>query len=115
MVRINRFDVVWVDLDPVQGHEIGNEGKSGGRPALVVSPNEINDAMDTISICPMTTGTYDYPWVLPVKYQGKDGWVVISEHRAIDKGRIVRHGGSLADDIAFCKKVCATLQEFFAY
>ena len=53
---VRRFEVWLVTLDPTVGSEIRKT-----RPALVVSPNEMNDHIATVIIAPMTTKGRDYP------------------------------------------------------
>lgn len=47
---VQRFDVWLVTLDPTVGSEIRKT-----RPALVVSPDEMNAHIATVIIAPMTT------------------------------------------------------------
>ena len=47
---VNRFDVYLVNLDPAVGSEIQKT-----RPALIISPDEINHNIRTVIIAPMTT------------------------------------------------------------
>ena len=47
---VNRFDVYLVNLDPEVGSEIQKT-----RPALIISPDEINHNIRTVVTAPMTT------------------------------------------------------------
>ena len=47
---LKRGQVVWVDLDPALGSEA-----SGRRPALVVSSDENNAVMPTLTVAPLTS------------------------------------------------------------
>lgn len=53
---IRRFDVCLVRLDPTVGREMQKT-----RPALVISPDEMNAHLRTIIIAPMTTKGMIYP------------------------------------------------------
>ena len=55
---IKRFDVFLVNLDPTVGSEIRKT-----RPALVISPDEMNRYIQTVIIAPMTTKGQPYPEV----------------------------------------------------
>ncbi len=46
----SRGDIVWIDFDPVKGHE-----QSGRRPALVLSPEKYNAMSKRALICPVTS------------------------------------------------------------
>ena len=47
---IERFDIFLVRLDPATGAETAKT-----RPCVVISPNELNRAVATVIIVPMTT------------------------------------------------------------
>ncbi len=53
---VNQYEVFLIDLDPTRGREIQKT-----RPCLVVSPNEMNRAIGTVIVAPMTTKSRDYP------------------------------------------------------
>lgn len=54
MARVKYFpcrgDIVWIDFDPVLGHE-----QSGRRPALVISPEKYNLMSGRVLLCPITS------------------------------------------------------------
>ena len=50
MDMVNRYDIYWVDLNPVVGSEI-----SKVRPAVVISPDELNHHLKTVIIAPLTS------------------------------------------------------------
>ena len=53
---VKRFDVYLVNLDPEVGSEIQKT-----RPALIISPDEINHNIRTVIIASMTTGGRNDP------------------------------------------------------
>ncbi|AYN25828.1 endoribonuclease MazF [Buttiauxella sp. 3AFRM03] len=50
-------DVIWIDFDPVAGHEQG-----GNRPAVVLSPFAYNNKVGLLLCVPCTTKAKDYPF-----------------------------------------------------
>ena len=104
---VSRFEVYLVRLDPTQGHEIKKT-----RPALIVSPDEMNRHIETVIVAPMTTKGRAYPTRLPVKFQGKTGQVVLDQLRTVDKSRLVRRLGRLSQTTT--ERVLALLAEMFA-
>ena len=104
---VRRFEVWLVTLDPTVGSEIRKT-----RPALVVSPNEMNDHIATVIIAPMTTKGRDYPTRVPCSFQGKTGQVVLDQLRTVDRARLVKRLGAL--DTATSEVVLETLAELFA-
>ena len=98
---INQYEVVLVNLDPTLGSEIKKT-----RPCVVISPNEINHHLKTVTIAPMTTKNRNYPTRIKVQHNNQLGWVVIDQIRTIDKQRIIRKLGHLnPSEITACKKV----------
>lgn len=104
---VQRFDVWLVNLDPTIGSEIRKT-----RPALVVSPNDMNTHISTVIIAPMTTKGRDYPTRVPCTFQGKSGQVVLDQLRTVDKARLVRRLGEV--EAATADAVLETLAELFA-
>jgi mRNA interferase MazF len=103
---VQRFDVWLVTLDPTVGSEIRKT-----RPALVVSPDEMNTHISTVIIAPMTTKGRNYPTRVPCTFQGKTGEVVLDQLRTVDKARLVKRLGRL--DAAASDAVLAVLAEMF--
>ncbi|HAZ96868.1 MULTISPECIES: type II toxin-antitoxin system PemK/MazF family toxin [unclassified Treponema] len=88
---INQYDVYLVNLDPTMGHEIKKT-----RPCLVISPDEINNNISTIIIAPMTTKSHSYPTRIPVRFEGKNGWIVLDQIRTVDNIRLVKRLGKIS-------------------
>ena len=101
MMKINQYDIVLVNLDPSQGSEIKKT-----RPCLVISPNEINFNLSTITIAPMTTKSRAWPTRLKVRFNNKTGWAAIDQIRTIDKKRVIKTLGRISsDEISECKRI----------
>ncbi len=82
---MKRFDVYLVNLDPTIGSEIKKT-----RPAVIVSPDELNEHLATVVVVPMTTGR-SYPFRIATKVKGKKGIAAIDQIRSVDKRRLVKH------------------------
>jgi mRNA interferase MazF len=106
-VVVSRFEVYPVRLDPTQGHKIRKT-----RPALIISPDEMNRHIETVIVAPMTTKGRPYPTRVPVKFQGKSGQVVLDQLRTVDKSRLVKRLGRLNQTTT--TRVLALLAEMFA-
>jgi mRNA interferase MazF len=104
---VQRFDVWLVALDPTVGSEIRKT-----RPALIISPDEMNAHIAIVIIAPMKTKGRDYPTCVPCSFQGKKGQVVLDQIRTVDKARLVKRLGRL--DPATSDAVLDTLAELFA-
>jgi mRNA interferase MazF len=107
VVKVARFDVVLVALDPTQGAEIQKT-----RPCVIVSPDELNYNIKTVIVAPMTTKSKYYPWRVPVKFQEKSGEITLDQIRTIDKSRIIKTLGTL--DELTSSKLLDVLAELFS-
>ena len=87
---VNRFDVYLINLNPKVGIEIKKT-----RPALVISPNEMNHRINTVIIAPMTTKGRRYPTRVPCVFSGKNGQVILDQIRAVDKTRLIKKLGTI--------------------
>ncbi len=108
VVNIQRFDVFLIALDPTKGLEIQK-----ARPAVVVSPDEMNQHIRTVIILPMTTKGTTYKTRIPIVFQQKEGKIVVDQIRTVDKTRLVKKLGKITD--AEAALVLSTLQELFLF
>lgn len=98
---VNQYNIYLVNLDPTVGHEIKKT-----RPCLVISPDEMNHNIDTIIVAPMTTKSHSYPTRIPVKFDGKQGWIVLDQIRTVDGIWLVKHLGKITKkEVSEVKKV----------
>jgi len=102
-----RFNIFLVRLDPTAGVETAKT-----RPCVVVSPDELNRAVATVIIAPMTTTRRGWPTRVEITFQGKTGEIALDQIRAVDKSRLGKRLGKLDSETA--DAVLATLGELFA-
>ncbi len=91
-MAVNQYNVYLVNLDPTIGHEIKKT-----RPCLVISPDEMNQNIATVIIAPMTTKSHAYPTRVKIKFDGKEGWIVLDQIRTVDKIRLVKQLGRISN------------------
>lgn len=103
-MEINQYHIFLINLDPTVGHEIKKT-----RPCLVISPNEMNSHLKTVMIAPMTTKSHDYPSRVMLRFEGKQGWIVLDQIRTVDRGRLVKELGKL--DLRHIRKVKDVIRE----
>lgn len=106
-VVVSRFEVFLVRLDPTEGREIRKT-----HPCLVISPEEMNQHIDTVIVAPMTTKGRPYPTRVPVRFKGKSGQIVLDQIRTVDKSRLVKRVGKIGEPTRGL--VLALLAELFA-
>lgn len=92
MVSYPRRDEVWlIALDPSKGSEIRKT-----RPCVVVSPDEMNESLQTVLVAPMTTTVRSYPTRVNLTFKNKAGQVALDQLRAVDRQRLVRKLGAIS-------------------
>jgi mRNA interferase MazF len=107
MVSYPQRDEVWlVALDPSTGSEIKKT-----RPCLVISPDEMNEPLQTVLVAPMTTTLRDYPTRVNLTFRNKTGQVALDQLRAVDRQRLVKRLGSIS--IKTAQSVSRVLVEMF--
>jgi mRNA interferase MazF len=87
---ISRGEVYWVNLDPVVGSEIQKP-----RPALVVSPNDLNQALPRVIIAPLTSAGRPMGCRPGVTFQGKSARILLDQLRCVDKIRLGKKMGKV--------------------
>lgn len=103
----------YADLNPVKGRE-----QAGLRPVLIISGNLLNQYMDIVICCPLTSKIKNYKGNLVLKPNGKNNLKQNSEvltfHiRSISKQCLVRMIGKVSnEEILFLKK---SLDEILRY
>ncbi|CRI66478.1 PemK-like protein [Thiocapsa sp. KS1] len=91
--RIRRGDVYWVNLDPALGTEIKKT-----RPALVVSPDDMNAALPRVIIAPITSKGQPLGCRPELPFNGRPARVLLDQIRCVDKRRLAGKLGEI--DIA---------------
>lgn len=95
---MTRGDIYLVDFEPSKGAEIKKK-----RPALIISCNEANKHLRTVMVIPFSSKTEKvYPFEVFVKKKDSgldvDSKLKIPQMRAVDKERLTKYVGMLADD-----------------
>ena len=85
-----KWDIILVDLNPVKGLEMPKL-----RPCLIISPNAVNEALNTLIVVPLTSTIKNYPTRLIIKHKAKDGALAFDQIKTIDKSRIIKKDGDL--------------------
>ena len=87
---IRQYEIYLISLDPTIGHEIKKV-----RPCVIISPDEMNKNISTVIIAPMTTQSRFYPTRTPLKFDGKEAWIVLDQLRTIDRERLIKKLGKI--------------------
>jgi len=87
---IARGDVYWVNLDPVIVSEIQKT-----RPALVISPYDLNQALPRVIIAPFTSASRPLGCRPEVVFQAKSARILLDQLRCVEKIRLGKKMGSI--------------------
>ncbi|EAQ9806797.1 endoribonuclease MazF [Salmonella enterica] len=84
-------DIIWIDLDPVAGHEQG-----GHRPAVVLSPFGYNNKVGLLLCVPCTTKSKGYPFEVEISGE-RDGVALADQVTCVDwRARKVTKKGTVS-------------------
>jgi mRNA interferase MazF len=110
---MKRYELYLVDLDPTIGVEMKK-----ARPCLIVSPDEMNNYVQSVIVAPLTTNFRNIP--SRVKIIGSHGnglsdtsYVALDQIKTIDKHRCMKKIGTISDTDAMT--VADLLVEIFQY
>ena len=104
---VNRFDVFLVNLDAFPSADAKNT-----RPAVVVSPDEMNRNIDHVIIAPLASTDARYPTRVAVEFLNSERMVILDQIRTVDKLRLVKRIGQIGE--ASQSAILARLGELFA-
>lgn len=90
---IKKYDVVLVNLDPTVGSEYQKT-----RPCVVVSPDDMNAALNTVIIAPMTSKRRGWRFRPLVTGPTVESELALDQIRSIDKRRIIKKDGQIKTD-----------------
>ena len=90
---MKRYDIFWAELDPVRGSEIAKT-----RPVVVVSLDVLNEALATVTVCPLTSQRHpEWRSRIRIRCAGKPAEIAVDQIRTISKTRLVRKLGALSE------------------
>jgi len=93
---IKRYEVRWAVPDPSREAEMAKT-----RPVVIVSLDELNVRLQTVTICPITSQLHPaWRCRLPVQCVGRPGEVAVDQIRTVSKTRLGPRIGSLSNDEA---------------
>lgn len=83
---MKRYEIRWARLDPAQGAEMAK-----ARPAVIVSLDELNQALQTVTVCPLITRLHP-TWRsrLQVRCGQHPAEVAVDHIRSISRSRLGR-------------------------
>jgi mRNA interferase MazF len=104
---VKRGEVWLCTLDPSVGAEIRKT-----RPGLIVSPDDLNNRLQTVLVAPLTSGGRPARFRVAVTFRGVPGLILPDQMRALDRSRLIRRLGQV--DEATLAQTLTTLRQVFA-
>ena len=104
---VKRFEIYLFSLDDVPSDEAKNT-----RPCVVVSPDEMNNALESVIVAPLSSPGTSCPTRIPFVFLGEQRVVVADQIRTVDQERLVKKIGSLSGKSK--DRVLRILREMFA-
>ena len=87
---VKRGEVYWVNLDPTVGTEIKKT-----RPALVVSPDDMNKVLPRVIVAPLTSKGQPLGCRPEITFDGKQARILLDQLRCVDKLRLAGKMGEV--------------------
>lgn len=87
---IKRGEVYWVNIDPTIGTQIRKT-----RPALIISPDDMNAALPRVIIAPLTSHGQPLGCRPELMFKGKQARILLDQIRTIDKQRLAGKLGEI--------------------
>ena len=87
---VKRGEVYWVNLDPTVGTEIKKT-----RPALVVSPDDMNEVLPRVIVAPLTSKGQPLGCRPEITLDGKQARILLDQLRCVDKLRLAGKMGEV--------------------
>ena len=88
--EVKRGEVYWVNLDPTIGTEIRKT-----RPALIISPDDMNAVLPRVIIAPLTSHGQPLGCRPELMFDGKQARILLDQIRTIDKQRLAGKLGEI--------------------
>lgn len=104
---MKRFDIYLIRLDPTVGSEVRKV-----RPCVIVSPDDLNNVLNTVIVAPMTTARKHYKLRVQYRLRRTQGEIMIDQLRAVDKSRLTQQVGKISADK--CEEILSKLREMFS-
>jgi|SRR5687767_1209303 len=104
---VSRFDVYLLNLDETPAGDAKNT-----RPAVVISPDELNRNIESVIVAPLASTNALYPTRVGVNFLNAERHVILDQIRSVEKSRLVKKIGEISADGR--SEITSRLQELFA-
>lgn len=106
-------DIYWADLEPVRGSE-----QRGKRPVVIVSGDSMNENLDIVICCPLSTSVKNYAGCVILKKDRinnlkSESEIITFQIRAVSKSRLTKKIGKIS--MENLKEIIRGLNEILVY
>lgn len=105
---VKRADVWLVDFDKPMGSITQRQW-----PCVVVSPEEMDEYLNTLIVAPLSSRELPAPFRIPVHFMQKDGLILLDQICTLEKSRLIKPLGVIGESTM--SRALEVLQEVFAY
>lgn len=93
-----QFNIYWICLDPSVGAEMKKT-----RPCVIISPNEMNKYLKTITVIPITSKFFNIPTRVRISASKQSGlseesYAALDQLTTVDKSRLGNRCGKLNEE-----------------
>lgn len=90
---MKRYEIRWATLDPTRGAEMAKT-----RPVVIVSLDVLNERLQTVTVCPLTTHLHPgWRTRLGLRVGKREAEIAVDQIRTISKSRIGARVATLSD------------------
>lgn len=104
---VKQFEVYLLNLD-----ELPSKDAKNTRPAVVISPDEINRNVESAIVAPIASTNAKYPTRVAIEFLNSPRFVILDQIQTVDSARLVKKIGEL-EQVAK-EEVTARLIEMFS-
>jgi mRNA interferase MazF len=87
---VKRFEIWLISID---------NSDTNTRPAVVISPDELNRHLEYSLVAPITSEARDYPTRIAFELFGSTRFIAIDQIQTVEKERFTKHVGDLNEDV----------------
>jgi mRNA interferase MazF len=87
---VKRFEIWLISID---------NSDTNTRPAVVISPDELNRHLEYSLVAPITSEARDYPTRITFELFGSTRFIAIDQIQTVEKERFTKHFGDLNEEV----------------
>lgn len=98
-MEVKQYEIILVNPGAPQKNEGLLAHIHHSTPVLVISPNEMNDNLNTVIVAPIVMQSNPLPTRIPVNLNGHKAWIVFDQIKTIDKSKLFKKVKKIEDNV----------------